>query len=739
MNAGASDEAIAKWRQALAQAPGAVEARVGLADSLLAAGQAPEAIEHYRHALRQMPDHAALLYALGTAEAGARLYDDAHAHLTASLALNEQNPHAHSNLATVYRRRGDAAAAARHFKRALELKPDLASARAGLAGLLDPTDRLKYLLAAGREAIRSGAFATAKSEFQNATILSPDASQAWEGLAVALLGLGDGAGALAACDEAIRQDAGNVGARHHKALALRALTRLPEAIAVLSAIIADHPMEYMSRSARGALLMELGAYAEAIPDLATAADHIRQDSRGAILAALAFACHAVGDWGSRYQEARRRTIAILSNADADAGAMVTSPFHLQPLGIPLEIEKDMARRASAKALVSGDDPRPSKRQIAPGDKLRIGYISADFHGHSIAWAIKDLIPAHDRARFAVEGFALNRQHDETTRYFAGVFDVLHDIAALDDAAAARHIAGRGIDILIDLAGHTRGGRLEILARRPAPVQLHAFGYGRPICAPYIPWRITDRISTPPATRHLFDETLIDLPHNALPTAPPPAVEDTLRRADIGLPDDTFVFANLGGTYKIEPESFDQWMAILKAVPNSLLMLLRVNEAVETNLSQAAEARGVAAARLVFAPYVAPARHHGRYRLVDLCLDTLTHNGGVTTTDALWAGTPVLTTYRADMPDRTGASLLQAADMAELVAADNAEFVAKAIQIATTSGEAARLRQAILARQRTAALFDTEKYTRNFEAALLDLWARAPDTPPMDQSERNGEG
>jgi len=737
LNANETDQAITKWREVLADAPDSVEALVGLGDSLLAANQAKEAVEYYRCALQKIPNHAALLYALGTAEVGAGQLAEAREHLIASLAQDETNPHAHNNLAALYRRAGEATEAARHFQRALELKPDLASARAGMRSMKFPEDRLKNLLLSSQAHIRAGDFAEAESGFQSAIILAPLSSHAWEGLAVALLGLGDSSAALEACETALKYDAGNLGARHHKALALRALSRLPEAISAFDDILSDLPNEHMSRAARGALLMELGKYADAIPDLAASVDHIRDASQPAILGALAFAHRAIADWSTAYHQAREDLIHRLSVAGDKEGAMVVSPFHLQPLDIPLELDCHVARLAGLNASVVTENLEAEIRRLGPGDRIRLGYLSPDFFAHSVAWAIKDLIPLHDRARFEVEGFALNRNHDQMTRYFAEAFDVLHDISGFDNVGAARFIAGRGIDILIDLAGHTKGGRLEILAHKPAPVQLHAIGYGRPLCAPFLPWRLTDRKSIPARTRHLFDETLIDLPDNALPASAPPKVDTSIARHDLGLAEGVFVFANFGGPYKIDPGLFDQWMTILNSVPDAVLALLGISPQTQTNLVQAAGARGVAAERLVFSPYLEPARHHGRYRLVDLCLDTLIHNGGVTTTDALWAGTPVLTTYRADMPDRTGASLLHAADMPELVAADDDAYVAKAIEIATTPGAAARLRQRILARHETAPLFDMEKYSRNFEAALLDVWARASHTPEKVKSDQSG--
>jgi predicted O-linked N-acetylglucosamine transferase (SPINDLY family) len=719
-------------RGALKQAPTSTTALVALADALSAAGQFAESVACYRQALEIVPDHAALLYALGTAEAGDGQFDEAEKHLKGSLQIEAKNPHAHNNLAMVYRRRKEDALAIQHFGRALELLPDLASARTALEQLQSPAHAVQERMQSAFGQINTGAFAEAKSGFQAVLIRLPGLALAWEGLAVANLGLGDGAAALNAADEAIHYDDQSVGGRYHRALALRSLMRYDEAIEALDQALALNPEGHQSRAARGSMLLEVGRTAEAIDDLAAAVDHFSDESRAALLGALAFAYRATCDWGAGYINARADLLDTLETAQPTAGRLVVSPFQLLALGLPVTAERDAARRASIKAEVPAKNLSVMKRELSPGDKLRIGYISPDFVNHSVARAIWDLIPRHDRTRFDVEGFTLNSKRDETTAYLAGVFDQLHDLSKFNNLQAAQYIREQRLDIMIDLAGHTRGGRMEILAHRPVPVQIHAVGYGRPLGASFIPWRLTDRISTPEATRHLFDESLVDLPDNALPASAPPQVDTSVRRSDVGLPEDTFLFAYFGGAYKIDPGSFRLWMEIVRRVPEARIVFLDVFEATNQNLCRAAEDHGVPRERLIFSPYLRSPQHFGRYRLIDLCLDTLIHNGGVTTTDALWAGTPVLTTNPEDMPDRTGASLLHAARMPELVAKDDVDFVARAVEIATSPGEARRLRQAILAQHRTAALFDMEKYTRNFEAALLDVWTRDTHTSAMHE-------
>ncbi len=726
MSAGAPDRALAIWEILLREQPHSVEALIGAADCLMALKKPAKAIEYYRTASVGNPLQASLLFGLGTAEAAAGDLTDARKHLEESVTLDDANPHAHNNLASVLLRQSGRRGALRHYNRALTLKPDLESARRGAAAAAaEPHQPIETYMSRGFAAINKAEFAAAKHDFQKAVISSPLKSEAWAGLGLAQLGLWERQEALESLEEAVRHDPNNIEALYHRVIALRALGRAEEAVAACQDVLSVDPGEVRAWAARGAIELERGQITRAIPDLEKALAGRRHQSREAVLAALCFAYRIFGQWGEKYQTARAELIEILSDDEVELGPLVVAPFQLLPLGMPAEVQRVAARRASAKGD-SGAANLPAGRRRSSGGKIRLGYISPDFRNHSIAASIRNVIGSHDRNKFEVFGFALNQAQDETTNFFISAFDQLHTLASLNHTAAAKVIAEQGIDILVDLAGHTKGGRLEILAQRPAPVQVHAIGYGGPLCAPYLPWRLTDAISTPTGVRQFFDEELIDLPQNALPASRPAIEPEPLTRRELGLPRDAPVFANFGGTYKIDPESLDAWAEILRRVPAGLLVLLDLGQTVRGNLWREMKARGISPDRLIFSAFLDAARHLGRYKVVDLCLDTLVHNGGVTTTDALWIETPVLTSYRGDLPDRTGASLLAAAGLPQLVATDSADYVSRACQLATTPGALAALRHQVLQNQNTAPLFDTALFTRNLEAALLDLWTRAVD-------------
>jgi predicted O-linked N-acetylglucosamine transferase (SPINDLY family) len=282
-----------------------------------------------------------------------------------------------------------------------------------------------------------------------------------------------------------------------------------------------------------------------------------------------------------------------------------------------------------------------------------------------------------------------------------------------------------IDIAIDLAGFTADSRMEIFARRPAPVQVGFLGYPGTTGTPYIDYLLADR-HTAPATHHrFFDERVVWLPDAYLPVdaslRPDPR---TPSRAECGLPDTGFVFCAFSHDYKITPPLFDVWMRLLAAVDGAVLWLVSRNATSQRNLRAAAQARGVAPERLVFASRVPRVEDHlARYGQADLFLDTHPYNAHTTAADALLAGLPVLTFSGDAFPSRVAGSLLHAAGLPELVTTSAADYEALAMALARDPARLAALRARLRAARDTAPLFDTRGYTRGLEAALIAMWRR----------------
>jgi predicted O-linked N-acetylglucosamine transferase (SPINDLY family) len=241
-------------------------------------------------------------------------------------------------------------------------------------------------------------------------------------------------------------------------------------------------------------------------------------------------------------------------------------------------------------------------------------------------------------------------------------------------------------------------------------------------ADFVDYIIVDRFLVPPDQQPFFSERLVHLPDCYMCTNDKRAIaERTPARAECGLPETGFVFCCINNSYKITPIFFDIWMRLLRAVPGSVLWLLDANPWAKVNLAREAAARGIAPERLVFAPRRPGPEHLARLRLADLFLDTLPYNAHVTTSDALWAGLPVLTCAGNTFVGRVAGSLLRAIGLDELVTTSLDEYEALALQLARGPELLAQLRARLARNRATHPLFDAERFTRNLEAAYRQMW------------------
>ncbi|MFO1328427.1 MAG: tetratricopeptide repeat protein [Rubrivivax sp.] len=400
----------------------------------------------------------------------------------------------------------------------------------------------------------------------------------------------------------------------------------------------------------------------------------------------------------------------------------TSALAMVSLSEDPEQQLEVARQF-VRQKVATDLPRLAPERPYGHRRLRIGYCSGDLCLHPVAMLTVELFELHDRERFEIYAFDWSREDRTPLRQrVIAAMDHFERIHALDDAAAAELIRRHEIDILVDLQGQTLGARPNLLARRPAPVQITWLGLPATTGLPFIDHVVADRYLIPESETACYTERPLYLPDVYQPSdrqrraAPPPA------RAACGLPDDGFVFCCFNNNYKITPEMFRCWMAVLRRVPGSVLWLLADNAWVPSNLRREAVACGVAPERLVFAPRTQPEEYLARYAVADLFLDCYPFNGGTTANDALWMGCPVLTRSGRTFASRMAGALLTAAGLPELITTTLADYETQAVAIASTPGRAQALR-AQLQRVRTeGVLFDTPRLVRHLEQAFEGLVA-----------------
>lgn len=381
-----------------------------------------------------------------------------------------------------------------------------------------------------------------------------------------------------------------------------------------------------------------------------------------------------------------------------------------------ELEKNAPTRAS----LTFAHPRTGK------ERLTVGYVSGDFRAHAVAFLIAEVFELHDRNRFRVLGYCTGPEREQQfmrQRLKAG-FDQLTVIRDLPVAVAAERVYQDGVDILVDLSGHTRYNRHDLFAVRPAPIQVNYLGYPGTVGADFLDYILVDPVVAPFTDQPHYAERLVQLPHCYQANDRKRVCSDKpVSRAACGLPEDGFVFSCLNHAAKLSPAVFAVWMRLLRAVPGSVLWLLQPDPPVMDNLRRHAAAHGVDSDRLVFAPRVDPPEHLARIPLADLFLDTAPYNAHTTGSDALWQGLPVVTFYGNTFAGRVGASLLRAAGMPELVANSLAEYEALALELARDPGRLAALRARLRAGRDHCFLFDTPRFTRHLERAYEHMWQR----------------
>jgi predicted O-linked N-acetylglucosamine transferase (SPINDLY family) len=353
------------------------------------------------------------------------------------------------------------------------------------------------------------------------------------------------------------------------------------------------------------------------------------------------------------------------------------------------------------------------------DRIRLAYLSADFHQHPTAQLMAELFERHDRGRFEVTAIAFGPDDGSALRArLARAFDRFEDVRAMSDLEVARLLRAREIDIAVDLNGHTEGARPGIFAHRPAPVQLNYLVYPGTTGASYMTHILADRTVLPPEQQVFCSEKIAYLPDCYQANDATRTVGAAPARADAGLPDDGFVFCCFNNGWKITRPVFDIWMRLLDQVAGSVLWLLDGPHA--ANLRAAATARGIDAARLVFAPKVDAAAHLARHRLADMFLDTLPYGAHTSASDALWAGVPVVTRIGKAFPGRVAASLLKAVGLPELVTASANAYEALALDLARNPALLQATREKLARNRSTAPLYDSAKFIREIEAAYTVL-------------------
>jgi len=603
---------------------------------------------------------------------------------------------------------------------------------------------------AGRQAWRQAA-----SAFARATRAEPADALYWVNLANALSHAGALPRAVAAARRALQKEPGHVVAmrllgvcltqlhRHAEAAqvmaeledlggstpeimvqhasALLALLRPHEATRILLRALSQKPGMAAGHAMLAEAMREQGLKREALECMKTAL--ALQPGNLEALARVSFEKRHLCDWTDLESDLQRMSDMLAAPL---RGARLAVSFSLLSLPLPPQ-QLLTAVRYDAQCLARGVVPLPPvlPAQRPAGAKLRLGLVSFDFRMHPVAQLLVDVLAAMDRERFEIVLYSAGPDDASPLRVrLRALADDFVDLRGLSDAQAAQRIRNDRIDLLVDLMGHTRGLRLSIFARRPAPVQVSYLGFAASTGADYIDYLVGDPIVTPLELAAQYHEKLAQLPLTFQPNGRGRPLPQPMRRADAGLPEGAFVMCAFNHTYKILPQAMDTWCELLHTLPHAVLWLKETNAQLHDNVWREVAARGIGRERVIFAPTVAYDDHFSRLALADVFLDTWPYNAHTTASDALWAGVPVVTLYGNAYASRVAASVLNAAGIGEL-AFESWDDYSRAVLALALDGELlAGYRRHLTERRMDLPLFDSTAHARALEALftrMLDRW------------------
>ena len=698
------------------------------------AGRLTEAEQLYRAVLAAAPDHFDALHLLGLVETRRGHFVEAERLLARARSVNPRSAEACSNHVHALMALGRVEEALASCDAALANRPDFPEAHYNRGVALVALQRYDDALAS----------------YDRALSLRPDFAQAHADRGAVLATLGRYDEALQGYDRALALGPGHVPARYNRGVALAALARPAEALACFDEVLAREPGHVLALNNRGGALDNLRRHAQAKasydralaiqPDFADAlynrgALHAYGNRHDAACADLerAFALdpglpyldtmllhsrmHCC-DWRACAEQSQRLVARVRS------GARGTDPLTM------LAVSDSAADQLRCARTWVDDKCPPSPARVWRGERyrherIRIAYLSADLRDHPLAWLMAGLFERHDRERFETTAISFGDDAPGAMRSrLQRAFARFVDVRSSSDREVADLLRELEIDIAVDLNGHTADARTGILALRPAPIQVNYLGFPGTLGADYIDYILADRFVIPQAQQAHYAEEVVYLPDTfqANDTRRPQAGRSP-SRAEAGLPGEGMVLCSFNSSYKIAPAMFDVWMRLLRQIDGSVLWLAGGNASLEANLRRDAQVRGVAPARLVFAPRAAYAEYLARCPLADLVLDTLPFNGGTTTSDALWAGVPVLTCAGEAFAARMAGSLLTAIGLPELVTSTLDAYEALALRLAGDPALLAATRQKLARNRDTSPLFDTDRFRRSIEAAYTTMWER----------------
>jgi predicted O-linked N-acetylglucosamine transferase (SPINDLY family) len=695
------NEAVAQFQHAVALRPDHVESHLNLANALKGQGKLDEAVAQYRRALALNPDHAQACNGLGNALREQGKYEDAAAQYERALALRPELLETRLYLGNLHKARGRLDEAVAQYQGALAFKPDYAEAHNNLGNAFQDQGRLEEAVAHYRQALA----------------LKPDYAEANNNLGNAFTVQGKLDEAVTQYQHALALKPDYAEARSNLGNALRAQGQLDEAVAQYERALALKPDYAEAHSNLGTAFQALGKLDEAIeqferaltlkPELAEAHSNI-----GAVLKDQGKLNEAIAQF--------ERALAVKPDFVAAHSNLLFCLLYDERLSC----DQLLAAHRQWDTRYGRGVPRPSgyANERSAGRRLKIGYVSGDFRQHSVAWFLEPLLTAHDHEAVEVFCYAEVKRPDPVTERFKALADHWRVTVGRSDEAVAAQIAADGIDILVDLAGHTAANRLLVFARKPAPVQVSWLGYPSSTGLSAIDYRLVDAVTDrEDDLGSAASEELVRLDGAFLCYGPPADAPTPAPRLESSV----ITFGSFNNPTKYSAATMDAWAELLSRMPAARLVLkgLPFTDTSTQALYHARfRQRGVPPQRITLWGRTADrSTHLAHYREIDIALDPFPYNGTTTTCEALWMGVPTVTLSGDRHSGRVGASLLTSVGLTELIAHDVEEYIAIAVRLANDRARLVDLSRSLRRQMAASPLCDAHGFARKIEAVYRSMW------------------
>lgn len=690
--------------KAVRLAPQAPEYPANLGEALRALGRLDEAATAYRKAIRLNPKFAPAYNNLGIVLRQQGKNAEAITAFRRAIAVKPDYPQALNNLAIALKDQGDLAGAIEHYRRAISLAPSSPETHNNLGVTLKEHGLPEQALECFRQAIA----------------LNADFAPAYEGQGSALRAMGRFDEAIDAYRTAIRIDPRFAEAYNNLGVLLKDTGQSTEAILAYQQALALDPELAEAHNNLGIVLKEQGLLEQAIGHLQRALE---------LRPGYAEACNNLGlalEIQGQVTEAiaAYRQALIFDPHLLRAHSNILFALNYLPRYDPQAIFEEHLSwsKTYAEALCSHKAAAPDRT----ADRIRIGYVSPDFRAHPVAYFIEAVLASHTPEQFEVTCYSDVIAPDEVTARLRRLAHHWRDIHGLTDEQACEVVRRDGIDILVDLAGHTDRNRLLLFARKPAPVQASWIGYFNTTGLAAMDYFISDQFSSPAGQERLFAEKLIRLPHSrfcyrppdyAPEVAPPPSMKNSY-----------ITFGSFNNLAKINDDVVALWSEILSALPDSRLFLkslaLKDRNTRERYLNLFA-AHGIAQDRISISEHSPHPEMLAEYGKIDIALDPFPFTGGLTTCETLWMGVPIVTLAGETLVSRQSASLLTNLGKTEWVAESPRRYVEIVLELAGTPTELLELRRNLRMWIAASPICDAEIVTRDLETTYRLMWAQLP--------------